>query len=141
MRLSREYLVNYIIKSFRFGIMSFIAMVVNFTVSIGGHKILGMSPNLSYALALVFVSTTTFFMCRYFVYRTAAHHAPIKQYGKFILSTISFRGCEYAVFWILFNIVGIWYLWAIIIVAITSTIIKFFFYDAFIFGQKPDLSG
>lgn len=136
MHLSKEVFLYYIKKSFRFGMMSLLAMTINFSVSIGGYKILGMNPNFSYALALILASTASFFMCRHFVYRTAQDHAPAKQYSQFILSTLSFRGCEYAAFWILFNIMKIWYLSAIIIVAVSATIIKFIFYNNFIFGEK-----
>ena len=126
-------------KGVRFGIALLVAILLNFGINIIGHECFGISVNILYPIALVAVSISSFLQFRFFVYPGAADRNAEKQGWHFILSSVAFRLLEWALFFFLYNIVALsyhwWYVCSIIIVQVSGTFSKFFFYNFFIFGH------
>ena len=126
-------------KAVKFGIALLVAILLTFGINIIGHEYFGISVNYLYPVALVAVSISSFLQFRFFVYPGAARRDAVKQGWQFILSCVVFRLLEWALFSFLYNIVALsfhwWYVCCIIIVQVTGTFSKFFFYNFFIFGH------
>lgn len=121
-------------KACRFGVTTVTGLVLNLTISVGGHEWLGISANITYAVALVTVMAVNFLLMRHFVYRTATEHRAMIQLWRFVISSVAFRSGEYGCFYLLHNVFGWWYVLVILLVQGTGTLVKFFFYNRFIFG-------
>ena len=126
-------------KGVKFGIALLVAVLLNFGINIIGHECFGISVNILYPIALLTVSISSFLQFRFFVYPGASDRNPVKQGWQFILSSIVFRLSEWALFFFLYNVVALsfrwWYVCCIIIVQVSGTFSKFFFYNFFIFGH------
>ncbi len=129
-------LLNIVRKGLRFGIATVAAFVIHLVVNVGGHELLGISSNVLYPISLVLISLSTFLFCRFFVYPEGREKSMAVQGWWFIVSSVLFRLLEWGCFAFLLNIVGLWYVVCIVIVQVTGTLSKFFFYNFFIFGGR-----
>lgn len=131
---------DFIKKGLKFGVTTLSACVINFGVNIIGHECFGISVNILYPIALILVSISSFLQFRFFVFPDASKRSAVKQGWQFFLSSVIFRILEWALFFVLYNIVAFsfhwWYAWCIIIVQTIGTVSKFFFYNSFIFGRR-----
>ncbi len=135
---------DFIKKGLKFMLTSLSAGLLNFAINIIGHECFGISVNILYPVALAVVSCSTFLQCRFFVYPGAAERNAMKQGWQFALSSIVFRVLEWMLFWFLYNVVALpfhwWYVGCILIVQCTGPVSKFFFYNFYIFGNRPKKS-
>ena len=132
-----EYLTfEFFKKACLFSLTTFAAIFINFGVNIVGHECFGISVNILYPIGIFSVSMSTFLLCRYVVYPNAKQKNAVKQGGQFIVSVLFFRCIEWCVFSILYNTLEWHYIICILLVQGGGTVIKFFFYNSFIFGKK-----
>jgi putative flippase GtrA len=120
-----------------FSAFSFL-FIVGLTTAL--HEVFRVGEKLAFLIPLVVVFFVNFAACRYFVY--GARSQPLaRQFAKFAISSLGFRVGEYAVYWVLIDIIGMWYLAAVFIVMPTSFILKFVFFKVFVFAKRAaDLS-
>jgi len=112
-----------------------VAIVLNLGISVGGHEWLGINENLTYAVALATVLSINFLLFRHYVYRHATQHGALIQLWRFVLASTGFRCGEYGFFCLLHNVFGWWYVLVILLVQGISTLLKFVFYERFVFGR------
>lgn len=131
----RIFCKSFIYKTMRFLTTSFVALYLHFIINVLGHELLGFNVNITYPISLVMVSLTTFLLSRFFVYPGASEKKFLYQGMQFIISSIIFRILEWGMFSLLVDIFGLWYIFSIIFVQTLGTIIKFIFFNFFVFGH------
>ena len=122
------------------GILFIIASGIGFAINLGItaflHEILGVSPGISFAVALVCAYAANYFNNRKWVFSSDA--APLNQVGRFLGVSLVFRVLEYLVFTLLHYVLGIYYLGAVLGSLISFYFIKFFTYKKLVFTRSGD---
>jgi len=124
-------------QGFLFVIASGIGFLINTGVTVFLHEVLGISPGISFAVALACAYAANFFNNRKWVFSSDA--APGPQVVRFLLVSLLFRLAEYLVFFILHYLLGIHYLAAVLIALLSFYLVKFFVYRDLVFtsGKQP----
>ena len=108
----------------------------SFTLNIGVtwfiHEVLGWEPATAFAIALLSVFTTNFFVMRHFVFEAGAAAART-QAVRYLLLALGFRGGEYLAFLAVHEIARIPYLVSATLILAASTLVKFFVYGSTVF--------
>lgn len=115
-----------------FGLLGLVSFTLNLGLSALLHEVLGASEELSFGISLAVVFVVNFLACRYIIFDASGSNL-VRQLTAFTLSSLAFRGTEYAAFLLLHSLIGIHYLIAIITVLGISMISKFFFYRSAVF--------
>lgn len=114
-----------------FLIASGIGFLINTGVTVFLHEILGISPGISFAVALACAYGANFVNNRKWVFSSDA--APLPQVGRFLAVSLVFRLAEYLVFVLLHYLLGIHYLAAVLIALFSFYFVKFFVYKEHVF--------
>jgi putative flippase GtrA len=115
-----------------------ISFVVNLGVTIGLHEGIGTRPELAYGVALITVFLMNFIFFRYYVF-VQEHPSPIgQQFLIYAGSAIGFRLMEYASFFIIHSLFGLYYVTTVILVQGVAFIVKFFFYGKVFHGRSAN---
>jgi len=122
----------------RFGMLSVMSFTLNMGTAALLHEVLGVREELSVLVAFVTVFVTNFIACRYFVFEST-ERGFFRQLAEFALSTGVFRASEYGCFLLLHSVLGVPYLLALLAVIGVSFVVKFVFYQSFVF-KKPALT-
>jgi len=116
----------------RFLIGSALSFGLNIGITWFLHEVLGWDPAIAFAIALLAVFTTNFFVLRHFVFEAGAGAAGT-QAVRYLLLALGFRGGEYLAFLVVHEIARVPYLITATLVLATSTLIKFFVYGSRVF--------
>ena len=118
--------------------------VLSFLLNLGTtfllHEALGLSEEFSFAIALALVFTTNFLLLRYYIFATAGGSF-WAQMSKFAMSTVFFRGFEYALFIVLHTWLGVQYLAAVVGILGVSFVLKFIVNKRMVFESKGTVDG
>ena len=116
----------------RFGLSSGLSASVSLGLPVVLHELLHVEQKVAVAISQVTVLLMNFVTLRLFVFRGngSVRGDLLRYFG----SAAVFRGIEYLSFLALFELAGLFYLTALIITLIVSTMIKFVWYR-FIFGR------
>ena len=116
--------------------LSALSFFVNLGLTTLLHEAAGVSAKIAFAVSLCVVFLMNFVLLRYVIYAATAMTFR-KQFAAFFLSSIGFRGVEYALFYLLLEAMGSErYQWAIVTVQVASFFMKFFFYRAIVFRRR-----
>ena len=117
----------------RFGISTGLSASVSLGLPILLHELLHVEQKVAVAISQVTVLLMNFLTLRLFVFRAkgSVRGDMLRYFG----SAAVFRGLEYLSFLALFELAGLFYLTALIITLVTSTLVKFVWYR-FIFGRS-----
>ncbi len=111
------------------------ATAIGFGINIGLtaflHEILGLSPGISFAVALACAYIINFFNNRKWVFTSDAEVFP--QTVRFLAVSLGFRLAEYLVFLLLYSALGLHYLAAVLISLLSFYFLKFFVYKEVVF--------
>jgi len=118
---------------FRFGVATGLSAMVSLGVPAFLHEILGVEQKLAVAAGQVSVLLLNFVTIRMFVFRGSGSGRG--DFLRYLGSAAAFRGLEYLAFLLLFELVGLFYLTALLITLGTSTLIKFAWYR-FLFADR-----
>jgi len=116
-----------------FGLASGIGFAVNIGITAFLHEALGISPGISFAVALACAYAANFFNNRTWVFNSDAKALP--QVGRFLSVSLLFRLAEYLVFLLLHAMLGLHYLIAVLISLFSFYFIKFFVYKKMVFTR------
>jgi len=130
----REALSSTTTSAIRFTFLSVASGVTNLGLTAALHELVGLSEELSYAIALVCALIQNFLGMRYFVYG-ASSQPWATQFLQFAGATAGFRGLEYLSFLVVHNVMGVHYLIAVAANMVVFTIAKFLFYRVAIFSR------
>lgn len=121
---------------FRFGKLSVVSFAINLGLTITLHEWVGLATTLSFAITILFLYFFNFGAMRLYVFPVRAQrgHSVVKQATCFLISSAAFRALDYAAFLVLHLVFGFYYIATIIIVSGISFIVKYFFYNRWIFG-------
>ena len=122
----------------RFGMLSGFSFVVNFGVTIALHDGLGWPAEAAFGAALATVFVTNFLISRYFVfadYRASGDRAG-RQLGLFALTSLLFRGTEWASFAVLHDALHLHYTAVMFGVLSVSAASKFLVYRFVVFARR-----
>ncbi len=120
----------------RFGMASGFSFCGNLAVTAILHEICKLSEEVSFAVSLLVVSFGYFLVCRNFVFETR-EQAFMPQLAAFYRSWALFRGLEYGVFILLHTVGGYFYIYAMICVQATFTVLKFTIWKRSVFRLTP----
>ena len=116
----------------RFGVATGLSASVSLGLPVALHELLHVEQKVAVAISQVTVLLMNFVTLRLFVFRGngSVRGDLLRYFG----SAAVFRGIEYLSFLALFELAGLFYLTALIVTLIVSTMIKFVWYR-FIFGR------
>ena len=116
-----------------FGLASGIGFAVNIGITAFLHEVLGITPGISFAVALACAYAANFFNNRTWVFNSDAKALP--QVARFLSVSLLFRLAEYLVFLLLHAMLGLHYLIAVLISLFSFYFIKFFVYKKLVFTR------
>jgi putative flippase GtrA len=122
-----------------FGWGGAVAALTNLAVVALAREIGGFSVGTAYLLSFSVVLCLSFALCRYTVFR-ATHEDIRRQFAKFVLSSLVFRGVELSASYALYELAGVHYFLALLAVQVSSFFIKFFYYRAIVFSAGDSAS-
>lgn len=117
----------------RFGLSSLASATVSLGLPALLHEVFGVEQKTAVAISQTSVLLLNFLMIRLFVFRSQGRAG--RDLGYYVGSTVVFRGSEYVLFLALFELVGMYYLVALVLTLGTSTVVKFVWYR-FLFGRR-----
>jgi len=116
-----------------FGLASGIGFAVNIGITAFLHEVLGITPGISFAVALGCAYAANFLNNRTWVFNSDAKALP--QVARFLSVSLLFRLAEYLVFLLLHAMLGLHYLIAVLISLFSFYFIKFFVYKKLVFTR------
>ena len=119
----------------RFFLLGALSFSVNLGITAGLHEIVGVSPEVSFAIALVVAFCMNFALMRWWVFRGTARPI-LDQLMGFGVSSLFFRGLEYVGYIVLYRVAGLRYLVAAVAVLATSFTLKYVVYDTWLFSRE-----
>jgi putative flippase GtrA len=122
-------------SSGRFLLLGGLSFSLNLGITATLHEIFGVSPEVSFAVALVAVFCLNFAMMRWWVFR-GTRRPILGQLAGFGGSSLFFRGLEYAGYFALFRYVGFPYLGAALTVIGISFTLKYLVYNFWLFSRE-----
>lgn len=118
--------------------MFVLASGIGFGINVGLtaflHEVLGVSPEISFGIALACAYGANFFNNRTWVFDSDVEAIP--QVGRFLVISLIFRLAEYLVFALLHVVLGIYYLAAVLISLLSFYFAKFFVYKEIVFFSR-----
>lgn len=117
----------------RFGAATGLSAVVSLGFPIFLHEALHADQRLAVGISQATVLLLNFVTVRIFVFRGKGTLR--RDILRYLGSSAVFRGLEYLSFLLLFEIAGLFYVTALVITLVSSTVIKFFWYR-FLFGGR-----
>ena len=117
----------------RFGMATGLSAIISLGMPVFLHELLHVEQKVAVAISQATVLLMNFITLRLFVFRgKGSIRGDLMRYFG---SAAMFRGLEYLSFLALFELAGLFYLTALVITLIASTMIKFVWYR-FIFGNS-----
>ena len=117
----------------RFGVATGLSAMVSLGMPIALHELFRVDQKVAVAISQVSVLAINFLTIKMFVFRGRGNVRT--DMFRYMGSALAFRGIEYASFLLLFDVVGFFYITALVLTLGTSTLIKFVWYR-FIFGER-----
>ena len=111
------------------------SFTLNLCVTTSLHEFFGVSPEISFAVGLVAAFLMNFASMRWWVFR-GTRRSVARQLTGFGLSSLFFRGLEYAGYIVLFRFAGVPYLAAAVLVLGISTVVKYVVYNSWLFSRE-----
>jgi putative flippase GtrA len=115
----------------RFGFVGALSYGLGVALAAMFHEVLGVPEKGAVGASLAIVLVTNFFLARTFIFRSAGDVR--HEVARFVVTSATMRGLEYALFIVLLNYAGIGYLIAMTVAMALSTIAKFFIYRTLVF--------
>jgi putative flippase GtrA len=119
----------------RFLLLGALSFSVNLGITAALHEIFGVSPEVSFAVALIVVFLMNFSMMRWWVFR-GTRRPILEQLASFGASSLFFRGLEYAGYLVLLRHGGFPYLGAAFTVIGISFTLKYLVYNFWLFSRE-----
>ena len=119
-------------RLFRFGALGGVGSFVNLSLTALLHELVGLSEELSFAIALVVVFFGNFLSLRHLVFE-ASTGEPGRQLVHYALASFSFRLAQWLSFVALHSWLGVPYLIAVAVVLGAWFLVKFAYYRTKIF--------
>ena len=119
----------------RYLLLSALSFGLTLGITAGLREWFSVSPEISFAVALLVVFLTNFAGMRLWVFRGTQRPVAIQCMG-FGLSSLSFRGLEYCLYLLLYRVVGIPYLAAAIATIGVSFVVKYVVYNSWLFSRR-----
>ena len=120
----------------RFLVLSGLSFALNLVVTAALHEGAGLGTDASFALALAMVFLANFALMRWYVFPGGSRPL-VPQLVGFGLSSLAFRGLEFAGFLLLHRVLGLAYLLAAATTLSLSFATKYVYYNAWLFAREP----
>lgn len=119
----------------RFVALGAVSFSLNLGITGGLHELFGVSPEVSFAVALTTVFCFNFAAMRWWVFRGTGRPL-LGQLLGFGLSSLCFRGAEYLGFLLLYRMAGLAYLASALVVISVSFGLKYAVYSSWLFARE-----
>ena len=120
-----------------FGLLGVVGIVINTSLTAVAKELFGSPIAIAYLVGYGTTLLVGFLACRYFIF-TSERGAFLHQSSLFFVSSVVFRGIEYAGSLFLYEVVGVHYIAAIFCMAAISFFIKFIYFRYLFSGAKQD---
>lgn len=120
----------------RFLVLSGLSFTLNLAITAALHEGAGLGADASFALALATVFVVNFALMRWYVFPGGSRPL-VPQLVGFGLSSLAFRGLEFAGFLLLHSVFGLVYLLAAAATLSLSFATKYVYYNAWLFAREP----
>jgi putative flippase GtrA len=117
----------------RFGAASGLSAIITLGLPIALHERFQLDQRIAVGISQATVLLMNFVTLRLFVFRSRRRAR--EDVFRYAASAVVFRGLEYASFLLLFELVGVFYVTALVITLCASTVAKFIWYR-FLFGAR-----
>ena len=117
----------------RFGLATALSAIVSLGLPVALHELLSVEQKIAVAISQVSVLLLNFVTVRMFVFRSQG--SVRGDMARYMGSALAFRAIEYSCFLVLFELAGLFYVTALVITLVASTLIKFLWYR-FIFSAR-----
>lgn len=124
----------YIDRLIRYGAGGALSGIVTVGVTALCVEVLGIDPQVAFAVAIVAAFLTNFTILRYFVF-TAKAGSLLRQFMGYLFATLGFRVAEYLAFLALYHGTDWYYLLAVGAALTMSFILKFLLFDRLVFKR------
>ena len=122
----------------RYGLGGVLLLPANLAVAALLHEVFGVIVEVAAACGFIVVLLVGFAMCRYVVFDAMGDNAA-RQFTAFAVSSVFFRGIEYAAFVALYRYADVQYVVSMVSVVGVSFIVKFAYYKRVVFaGTKGE---
>jgi putative flippase GtrA len=122
-RISRERFIT-LFKFMLSGLPSFIVAVpLNYFLVEKAH----LGKNIAYALVIAFQVAVNFFVCRAYAFNRKDSKSMAAEFGVFFSGIMLFRVADWALYVLLVNVVGLYYLAVQLCNVVVFALLKFFF--------------
>lgn len=116
----------------RYGCTSGLSFVVTFGTAFLAHDVVGLPSSTAGGIALLIALCLNFFMTRLVVFRKSGAWG--RSAVRFLLVSVAFRAAEYFGYLLLLENLRLHYLVALLVVTLTSQVLKYVTYRAFVFS-------
>jgi len=120
---------------FRFGISSVLSAAVTLGIPVLLHQGFGFEQRAAVAIGQSSVLLLNFIMIRVFVFRS--RRPAQRDLAYYVGSAAAFRGLEYLMFLALFSLGHLFYLTALVLTLVLSTLLKFVWFR-FLFAPRTE---
>lgn len=120
---------------FRFAVSTCASALVTLGVPLVLHETVGVEQRAAVAISQATALLLNFLMIRIFVFRS--NRAAARDFAYYLGSAAAFRGLEYLLFLVLFEVGKLYYLTALVATLGMSTMLKFVWYR-YIFGKQAE---
>jgi putative flippase GtrA len=116
-------------------VFSGVSFAVNIGITSSLHEGIGVSPEISFAVALLVVFVMNFAAMRWWIFAGTNRRLGSQLLG-FGFSSLAFRGLEYCGYLVLYRVLGIPYLGAAVATIGVSFVAKYVVYDSWLFTRS-----
>ncbi len=125
-------------QALRYGFSGVLSLPANLAVTVLLHEVFGLMVEAAAACGFIAALVVGFAMCRYVVFDASAGN-PVRQFTAYAVSSVFFRGIEYAAFVLLYRYAEVHYVVSMVVVVGVSFIVKFAYYKLVVFaGAKGE---
>jgi putative flippase GtrA len=120
----------------RWTLLSFVSFSLVLGTTFVLRDVIGASERVAFGAALCIATVVNFFTCKYLVFSSGQRYEVRRQLVLYVVTTVSFRLFEYALYWLILDLLSLHYLVAAVAVMGTSFLGKFLVSKLFIFRSR-----
>ena len=111
---------------YRWALVSLFSFCLVLSTTFVLREVIGASERVSFGVALCLATGINFCTIKFFVFSSAQRYEARHQFVLYVITTLCFRLSEYALYWVILDVLSLHYLIAAVVVMGTAFLGKFF---------------
>jgi putative flippase GtrA len=120
----------------RWTLLSFVSFSLVLGTTFVLRDIVGTTERVAFGAALCIATVVNFYTCKYLVFSGGQQYEARRQFVLYVVTTLGFRLFEYALYWLILDLLSLHYLLAAVAVMGTSFLGKFLASKLIIFRPR-----